>query len=310
MSNPNQNLKKPTCSTTGHAWDENIQEYNNPLPGWWLWAFYATFVFAIAYFILYPAWPVGNDYTKGIATLTIEKDGEKVTVGWNTRYLYIQDMQSGPSATRYAEAVDKIAALDYTQMLESPEAMGFVRAAGKQLFATNCASCHGQGGVGVVGQYPALVDDDWLWGGKLSQIEYTLIHGRQGYMPYFDNLALNDKQLDDVATYVLAMSDHSVDAEAATRGKAIFNGYAGGCYQCHTENGTGLYSLGSANLTDNIWTVAKVPLVDGLEAKKAEVKKVIRNGINRLMPAQGNRLSEQEIRILTAYVHQEFGGGQ
>ncbi len=186
--------------------------------------------------------------------------------------------------------------------------MDFTRSVTKGLFGDNCAACHGSGGEGVVGLFPNLADDDWLWGGSVEDIERTLTQGQVGYMPGFKE-TFTEQQLDQVASYVLQLAGHEVDAGMAASGKDIFQGEAGGCYYCHTKEGTGMKSQGAANLTDNIWTIANVPAAADMSAKTDAVKAVIRDGVVRKMPGWTDRLSETQIKLLTVYVH-ELGGGQ
>ncbi|MGM0413093.1 MAG: cytochrome-c oxidase, cbb3-type subunit III [Pseudomonadota bacterium] len=303
------NQNQGEVETTGHAWDGDLQEYNNPLPRWWLWTFYATVIFAVVYWILYPAWPVGDTYTKGLMnTITYENEaGEEETTHWNTRALFLKEMKESPAAVRQQDYLDQVSDLSYEAIQEDPDLMAFTRSYGRGLFGDNCAACHQQGGGGVMGAYPNLVDDAWLWGGDFADIEETIHQGRLGYMPPFQE-TFNEEQLDSVAAYALSLSGHDVDQELASQGEEIFNGPTGGCYQCHTTEGTGRESVGAANLTDSIWTVADVPDAEGIDAKMAEVKEVIHDGIQREMPKFGDRLSEDEIRLLTLYVH-ELGGG-
>ncbi len=303
------NKQQGAVQTTGHAWDGDLQEFNNPLPSWWLWGFYATVAFAIIYWVIYPAWPVGQNYTKGaFNTITYQSGSEEVTTHWNTRAKLMREMQQGTDALRMREYMDRVAAASYEEILADPEMMSFTRAVANGLFGDNCAACHGAGGAGVIGLFPNLADDDWLWGGAVEQIEATLVNGRNGYMPSF-KATFSDAQLDDVANFVLSLSGHEVDGDKAMRGKAIFTGQAGGCYYCHTTEGTGMHSTGAANLTDNIWTVANVPAAESLDARLDAVKTVVRNGIQRKMPAWQDRLSDAQIKLLTVYVH-ELGGGQ
>lgn len=296
--------------TTGHAWDGDLQEFNNPLPSWWLWTFYATVVFAVVYWILYPAWPVGDSYTKGVATTTFQdKAGNQVTMGWNTRAEFIKDMQSGDEALKQQAYLKKVDAASYEEIASDPDMTAFAQSLGKVIFADNCAACHGAGGTpALVGLYPNLRDDAWLWGGKVEQIQHTIENGRLGYMPPF-KAVLGAGQIDQLAGYVLSLSGHEVDAAKAAAGRALFNGEQAGCYYCHTEKATGMYAQGAANLTDAVWTVADVNAAAGGEAKRAAVRKVIADGVQREMPAWKGRLSETEIKLLTVYVH-DFGGGQ
>lgn len=251
---------------------------------------------------------MGTSFTKGLFETTFIQGDKEVTTHWNTRAEFHKDMQSGEESLKQRSYLDKVSAASYDQILGDPEMMAFSRSMAKGIFGDNCAACHGSGGAGVTGQYPNLVDDDWLWGGTVEQIEDTLTNGRQGYMPGFKTV-FSDQQLDDVSEYVLGLSGHSVDPEKADRGGKLFKGQGGGCHYCHTQEGTGLASQGAANLTDQIWTLVDVQGAEDLEAKKALVKQVIRDGAQREMPAWAARLSPEQIKLLTVYVH-ELGGGQ
>ncbi len=302
--------KQGAVQTTGHSWDGDLQEFNNPLPSWWVWTFYATVVFALIYWVLYPAWPIASTYTKGIMnSITFTNDqGETVETHWNTRALLLKDMQEGAEAVKSRQYMEKIAAASYADILGDEEMLAFTRSVTKGLFGDNCAACHGSGGAGVVGLFPNLTDDDWLWGGSVEDIQHTLTTGRMGFMPAFKD-TFTEEQLDAVASYVLSLSGQEVDAGLAASGKQLFQGEAGGCYYCHTMEGTGLKSQGAANLSDNIWTIANVPAAQGAAAKLEAVKNVVRNGVVRKMPAWQDRLDETQIKLLTVYVH-ELGGGQ
>lgn len=296
--------------TTGHSWDGDIQEFNNPLPTWWLWSFYATVVFAVVYWIFYPAWPVADSFTKGVMnTITfVDGEGNEKTTHWNTRSLLLKDLQEGKSAVLSREYMDKVAAASYSEILGDAEMMAFTRSMANGIFGDNCAPCHGSGGAGVMGLFPNLADDDWLWGGSVGAIETTISEGRYGFMPAFRD-TFDDTQLDDVASYVLSLSGHKVDTAASARGRDIFQTDTGGCHYCHTSTGAGLKSQGAANLTDSVWTLVAVESAPDLEAKKALVKGVIANGVQRTMPRWSERLSPAQIKLLTVYVH-ELGGGQ
>ncbi|WP_018952738.1 cytochrome-c oxidase, cbb3-type subunit III [Thioalkalivibrio sulfidiphilus] len=307
MSKPTE--KKGAVQTTGHAWDGDLQEYNNPLPRWWLWGFYATVVFAVVYWLMYPAWPVGNTFTKGFNTITFEVDGEERTTHWNTRALLVRDMQSSPSAVRQREFLEQIAAASYEEILTDADKLAFVRSYAHGIYGDFCAACHQVGGAGIVGLYPNLANDDWLWGGTVERIEETLIQGRLGYMPSYRE-TLNADQMTDVAVYVLSIAGYEGgDADAIGRGDRIFHGAEGGCFQCHNVGGVGRTSQGAPNLTNNIWQIIDVPNAADHDARVELVKSVLRNGIQRQMPAFADRLSPIEIKVLTAYVHQ-LGGGQ
>jgi len=291
--------------TTGHVWDDDLMEFNNGLPTWWLWAFYATFVFAIVYWFMYPAWPTGlakDGFTTGFATVTFQnKDGSEITTAWNTRAKLAYELQNDEQELKRNKYLQEIGATSYEDIAKDTDKLAFVESFGKGIFGDYCAACHQEGADGIVGRYPNLIDDDWLWGGDTAAIEHSIRHGRIGYMPAYKK-ALSDDQLNEVSNYVLSMSGEEHDAAAATKGEEIFKGETGGCYYCHTPEGEGLYSQGSANLTDKIWTVANVP---GAENKLESVKNVIHNGVNRVMPAWQSRLSDDEIKVLVAYLNQK-----
>ncbi|MDX1654157.1 MAG: cytochrome-c oxidase, cbb3-type subunit III, partial [Candidatus Competibacteraceae bacterium] len=284
--------------------------YNNPLPRWWLWTFYGTVVFSLIYWVLYPTWPVGESWTKGINTVEYTVDGETREARWNTRYRLIEDMQNSEAAQRQRAYLERIAEADFEQIRSDPEMLAFARSVGTNLFGDNCAACHGRGGQGVAGLYPNLADDDWLWGGTMAKIQETLVWGRKGYMPPFKE-TFDTEQWDAVAEYVMVLSGEAQPSDQSERGREIFQGQEGGCFHCHGMDGKGIQSQGAANLTDRIWTVANVPAEANYEAKKGAVKNVIWNGVQNIrnMPAWHERLTETDIKLLAVYVHQ-LGGGE
>ena len=294
-----------TVQTTGHAWDGDLQEFNNPLPTWWLWAFYATVVFAIIYWVLYPTLPIGKTYTKGAfnaITYTTE-DGKTATTHWNTRALFEKEMQEAREAQ--AQYVEQLSQASYQEIKADPEKSAFAFSMAKVLFADNCAACHQTGGDGVMGKYPNLIDDAWLWGGSFQKIEQTIRQGRNGNMPGFKK-QLSEAQVENVASYVLSLSGHDVDQASAAKGKQVFSA---NCAVCHGQDARGMNAMGSANLTDSIWTIADVPGAGNIEAKKSAVMQLVKNGKSRQMPAWKDRISDTEIKILTLFVH-EMGGGK
>lgn len=294
--------KSPTVQTTGHAWDGDVQEFNNPLPRWWLWSFYATVIFAIVYWIFYPAWPIGKTYTKGVLN-TIEytaANGEKVVSHWNTRALFEQDMaQARTAQLQFSKALDNAS---YDAILKDQEKLKIAKAMAKVLYADNCQACHQAGGAGIVGKYPNLADNDWLWGGEFTHLETAIREGRSGIMPAFKG-RLTATQLEDVSEYVLSLSKHAVDKDMAQRGQAVFSG-DGGCYACHTKEGSGNITMGAANLTDSIWTIAPVQQADSADKKRQAIRDVVESGVDRKMPAWKDRLSATEIKILTLFVYE------
>ncbi len=294
--------------TTGHVWDEDLEEYNNPLPRWWLWTFYGTIIFSLIYWVMYPTFPIGKGYTPGLATLTYTNDkGEEVTTPWNTRYLLLQDMKHGASAVKQKEYKDKVAKASYQEIIKDPDMLAFTRSYSKVIFADNCASCHQAGGAGVQPFFPNLADDSWLFGGTFERINETIRVGRQGNMPEHGS-RFSDEQINDIATYVMQMGGDKVDAASAEKGKALFSG-AAACFACHGADGKGNHMIGAPNLTDNIWSNMKINASTDAASKKAMIASVIKHGATRKMPAWAGRLSDADIKMLTVYVH-ELGGGQ
>jgi cytochrome c oxidase cbb3-type subunit III len=277
-------------ATTGHEWD-GLRELNTPLPRWWLWLFYMTIVWSIGYWIVYPAWPLVTSSTQGL-------------FGWHTRSAVVADLddlkrQRGPM-------MDKLATASLSEIAADPKLLDFARAQGRVAFADNCAPCHGAGGGGARG-YPNLNDDDWLWGGKLADIEQTIRYGaragddkgRQGNMPAFgrDNI-LKANEISAVADFVRSLSGLSADTGADLGlGKKVF---ADNCAACHGPQGKGNRELGAPDLTDKIWFYG---------SDKESIVQGIQNGRGGVMPAWGGRLSESTIKALTVYVH-TFGGGE
>ena len=277
-------------ATTGHEWD-GIHELNTPLPRWWLWTFYVSIVFAIGYWIVYPAWPLVSNATQGV-------------LGWHARSAVVTDLNQlkqlrGPMMAKLTQA-------SLTQIESDPQLLDFARALGHATFADNCAPCHGAGGGGAVG-YPNLNDDDWLWGGKLADIAQTITYGarsgndkgHQGNMPAFgrDNI-LKPDQISTVADYVRSLSGLPVEAGAdLAAGKKIF---ADNCAVCHGPDGKGNHEVGSANLTDKIWLYGSA---------KETIVQTITNGRGGVMPAWTGRLPEPTIKALAVFVH-TLGGGE
>ncbi|WP_230532222.1 cytochrome-c oxidase, cbb3-type subunit III [Microvirga roseola] len=275
---------------TGHSWDD-IQELNNPLPRWWLRTFYATIIWAVAYFVAYPAWPLVSSYTKGV-------------LGWQSREAVEVDLAA--LKTQRSGMTAKLAEASLEDIRQNPEVFSFALAQGKAAFGDNCAPCHGAGGGGAKG-YPNLNDDDWLWGGSLAQVEQTIRHGarstsdegHQGSMPAFgrDGL-LQREQISHVADYVRSLSGLPVDKAAKLDEGAKV--YAENCAACHGDTGLGNMETGAPNLSDKIWLFGsdKAAIVEGLT-----------NGRGGVMPAWHGRLDDTTIKALTLYVH-SLGGGQ
>jgi cytochrome c oxidase cbb3-type subunit 3 len=286
-----QDIDKLTgTSTTGHEWD-GIRELNTPLPRWWLWLFYMTIVWAVGYWIVYPAWPLISNSTQGV-------------LHWHTRSAVVSDL-AALRAQRGA-MMEKLTAASLIDIAGDPQLLDFARAQGRVAFADNCAPCHGAGGGGGKG-YPNLNDDDWLWGGKLTDIENTIIHGaraaddkgHQGNMPAFgrDNI-LKAPEISAAADFVRSLSGLPTEAGAdLTLGKKVF---ADNCAVCHGPEGKGNREVGAPNLTDKIWLYGP---------DKQTIMEGIRNGRGGVMPNWGGRLPEATIKALTVYVY-TFGGGE
>jgi cytochrome c oxidase cbb3-type subunit 3 len=277
------------AATTGHEWD-GIEELNNPLPRWWLWIFYATILWSIAYWIVYPAWPLISGYTSGV-------------FGWRSRTMLAQDLADLEALRAPMTAKLNTASLDAIR--NEPDLLGFAQALGKTAFADNCAPCHGAGGGGARG-FPNLNDDDWLWGGSLAAIETTINHGirstvdeqtRQGAMPAFTGV-LDRPAMSAVADHVRSLSGLPVDPKAdLAAGAKIF---ADNCAACHGEAGRGNREVGAPDLTDAVWFYG---------ADKAVIVEGIAKGRGAVMPAWANRLDPPTIKAIALYVH-SLGGGE
>jgi cytochrome c oxidase cbb3-type subunit 3 len=275
--------------TTGHEWD-GVRELNTPLPRWWLWVFYATIVFSIGYWVVYPSWPLITSSTKGV-------------LGWSSRTAALNEVEA--LKAQRAPLMDKLAAASLKEIAGDPTLLDFALVVGKRVFADNCAPCHGAGGGGAKG-YPNLNDDDWLWGGKLDDIALTITHGARsgddkghvGSMPAFgrDGL-LKDEQISAVADYVRSLSGLVPASTNVAEGKKVF---AEICVTCHGADGKGNRELGAPNLTDAIWLYG---------SDKAIIMEGLRNGRGGVMPAWGARLDPTTIKALTVFVH-TLGGGE
>ena len=306
-------IKKGQVETTGHVWDGDLREYNNPLPRWWLWAFYGTIVFAVVYWILYPAWPYAGTYTKGVETVSFtvkEANGQEKTVTehWNSRALFNKDMESSPSALAQKEWLAKVKDMSFEQIAANPDTLNFARSMGHALFGDHCAACHGTGGQGVLSMnleasYPNLTDDAWIHGSSYEKIVQDITNGIHGNMPAFGALFQGEKRA-DLAQYVLSLShQQGVNEEAANRGKALFATCAG----CHGATGTGNQMIGAPNLTDQSWDFVDISGAKDYDEKVKLIEGVIANGMNHQMPKFGDRLSPEQIRLLAVYVRQ-LGG--
>jgi cytochrome c oxidase cbb3-type subunit 3 len=272
--------------TTGHEWD-GVRELNTPLPTWWVYTFYATIVFALVYCILYPAIPSLSGHTEG-------------TLGYTNRNALAGELAL--QQRERAKFVDRIRTASFDQIRKDPELLNFAVAGGRSAFQTNCMQCHGAGGAGSAG-FPNLVDDDWLWGGKVDQIHQTIQFGirnaneksRASMMPRFgaDGL-LTAEQVGQVTDYVLSLSGKG---KATPEGARIFQEQ---CVACHQVNGKGNQEMGAPDLTDGLWLYG---------GTREAIYRSIFYARNGSMPAWGERLDDATIKMLTLYVH-TLGGGK
>jgi cytochrome c oxidase cbb3-type subunit 3 len=278
-------------STVGHEWD-GIEELDTPMPRWWLWTFYATIVWGLAYVVLYPAWPLVNSATEGV-------------LGWSSRGDLDKEMAA--DAKRRAPMVNAIAATEIADLPARPELMKAAVQGGAAAFRVHCVQCHGAGGAGVKKLYPSLTDDDWLWGGDLASIQYTVTHGirnpdhkatRTSLMPAFgrDGI-LGAAQIGDVVSYVRTISRQEKASASSARGATLFTD---NCAVCHGAGGEGGRQVGAPKLTDAIW------LYGGDRDSLAATVNQPRNGV---MPRWSARLDPVTIKMLSAYVY-SLGGGE
>ena len=252
-------------NTTGHVWDGDLKEMNNPLPKWWVYLFILTVVFALVYGVLYPTF----GKFQGV-------------LGWTSQ---------GQHAAEVAK-VEKAIAPIYAKFQDmKPEALAGDAAAmaiGERLFMNNCAQCHGSDARGAKG-FPNLTDGDWLHGGAPDVIKTTLTNGRIGVMPPMAAAVGTPDEVRDVANYVLSLSGSPHDAVRASQGKAKF----AACAACHGQDGKGTQALGAPNLADGIWLHGW-----GEDA----IVRAVNNGFTNQMPAQAGKLNESQINVLASYV--------
>ncbi|MCX7897747.1 MAG: cytochrome-c oxidase, cbb3-type subunit III [Rhodocyclaceae bacterium] len=259
---------------TGHVWDEDLSEYNNPLPNWWRYLFYITVIFGFVYFLLYPGY-----------------GGYKGFFNWSMRDQY--DMEMKKAEQTYGPKFNQFLKQDVMTVAANPEA----REMGQRLFLTYCAQCHGSDAGGGPG-FPNLKDGDWLWGGTPEKIKETIVNGRTGVMtPKGVKPDMDAEQVKDVVHYVRSLSGLSNDSARAQRGAELFQQ---ACAACHGADAKGNPDAGYPNLTDKIW------LHGSSEAKQIEI---VTKGITNQMPAFGEFLGEAKVHLLTAYVW-GLGGGQ
>lgn len=254
-----------TDNTTGHVWDEDLREMDNPMPRWWMWLFVLTIVFGFGYLAVYP----------GLGRFAGQ-------FGWTQAGEYEAEMAK--ARTELAPLYARFSAMKTEEMAANPEAM----AIGERLFMNNCAQCHGSDARGSKG-FPNLSDNDWLHGGAPENIRETLEKGRMGTMPPMAAAVGSPEDIRNLAHYVLSLSGSPHDSLRASLGKSKFTA----CAACHGMDGKGNTALGAPNLTDDVW-------LHGWG--EAAITAMVNHGKVNVMPAQADKLTEAQIGVLTAYV--------
>jgi len=254
-------------NTTGHVWDEDLRELNNPLPRWWMYLFVITVVFAGIYLALYPGLGSHGGTLKWSSTGQWEAEQAKAKAAMEPVYA-------------------KYVAMSAEDLAKDPAAMGI----GQRLFLNNCAQCHGSDARGSK-SFPNLTDSDWLWGGSHEKIIETITNGRQGNMPPMAAAVGTGEDVRNVAHYVLSLSDSAHNPVFAQLGKPKF----AACAACHGNDGKGNQLLGAPNLTDKIWLHSW---------GEAAITAIVQQGKLNVMPAQAKLLTPEQIHVLAAYVWQ------
>ncbi|MBT6912237.1 MAG: cytochrome-c oxidase, cbb3-type subunit III [Rhodospirillaceae bacterium] len=290
MSEQNHVDEFSGVQTTGHEWD-GIRELDNPLPRWWQWILWATVIWSVGYWFVYPAWPLISSHTTGF-------------IGYSSRAELIDDVAAAKA--RQSGHLKKLAKASLEQIRTDPELLEFALAGGRSAYNVNCSQCHGSGAQGFTG-FPNLNDDEWLWGGTLDQIQYTITHGARNDvdddahysdMPAFlDDEILDTKEIADVTQYVLKLSGQDHQSDEALSGAATF---ADECAACHSDDGSGDIDAGAPSLNNAIWLYGGSP---------ESITKTISHSRSGVMPAWGPILDDVTVKQLAVYVH-SLGGGQ
>jgi cytochrome c oxidase cbb3-type subunit III len=277
-------------STTGHQWD-GIKELNTPLPRWWVYTFYLTIIWAIGYWVVYPAWPLLTSNTRGVLNYSSRAD---VAV----ELANLEKIRG--------EKMTALATASLADIEKDPALLALARARGKTVFGDNCAPCHGSGAAGAKG-YPNLNDDEWLWGGSLDQIMQTIQFGvRSGHpkthegqmLAFGKDGVLKPDQIVNVANYVRSLS--GLPTQAGYDAAASKKVFAENCAACHGDNAKGNQELGAPDLTDKIWLYG---------SDEATLIETITNGRSGVMPAWEGRLDPVTLKAMAVYVH-SLGGGK
>jgi cytochrome c oxidase cbb3-type subunit 3 len=259
-----------TTETTGHTWDDDLEELNNPLPRWWLYLFYITIIFSGVYLFLYPG--LGN---------------YEGYLGWTQETRY--EEESARIEARQAEVFAKFEGMAIPALAGNDEASEI----GQRLFANNCAVCHGSDGRGAPG-FPNLADDDWLYGGQPEQILASIRNGRNGVMPALGGALGGEQGIAEAAAYAWQLNGREPDAAMQSLVGPGEQRFKTVCAACHGVDGKGNMALGAPNLTDDTWLYG---------GSYDDIRKAIRNGRNGQMPAHKDLLSDAEIRLVAGYVY-------
>jgi len=267
MSKSHSSSEADGTNDTGHVWDGDLKENNNPLPRWWLGMFYLTLIFSIVYLALYP----------GLGTF-------KGYLDWTSENSYETEMAQAES--RYGPLFAKFQSQDLVVVSEDEQAQKM----GERLFLNHCSTCHGSDARGARG-FPNLRDDDWLWGATPELIKQTILDGRRGMMPAWEGPLGGEAGVSNVTDYVLSLSGRDHDSEAAATGQAQFNVF---CVACHGPDGKGNSALGAPNLTDKTWLHG---------ASRTRIAESIAKGRQGHMPAHRNFLGDAKVHLIAAYVY-------
>ncbi len=291
-----ENNPFPGENNTGHIWDDNLRELNNPPPRWWMLAFWASVIWWVLYGLLYPMWP----------SLSPDGDSNKGLLGWSQ----IDEFDRGVTEVTEVRAAyeNRIKDMDVNAILADPDVKQYSLASAKVVFGDYCAACHGSGGQGNPG-FPVLADDDWLFGGDANTIVTTVTGGRKGIMTaHVKNNVLTEAEARKMAKWVTAMKNEGKPMDHDPEAAQMF--MTKGCIACHGPDAKGVDAIGGANLTIPVWRFEP--------GGEESAYYTIAHGVNdvsdpmtreAVMPKFGDRLSADEIKKVAVYVHQ-LGGGQ
>lgn len=284
----NKRIDEPTgTETVGHEWD-GIEELDTPMPRWWLWTLYLTIIWGVVYVVLYPAWPLVDRATAGV-------------LGWSSRGELAKEMSVADQAR--VTVREELSRIPIERLPENSQLFTQAVAGGRSVFRVYCSQCHGSGAAGTQALgYPNLNDDDWLWGGDLKAIEYTLTNGirapgvedtRTSAMPPFEGV-FDPAQLDALVSHVLSLSGKE---RANPTGARI---YQDNCTVCHGGTGEGVREIGGPRLNDAIWLYG---------SSRDQIRSQILDPKMGRMPHWSGRLDQVTIKMLSAYVW-SLGGGE